>query len=71
MQSSFLFRLTRLSHSNAWPGTVSLFIFTVLKCNLFVCFTLSFPHYMFRLYIAILRCGSVDYCTAIVLKINV
>jgi hypothetical protein len=24
---------------------------------------------MFRLHIAIIRCGSVDYCTAIVLKI--
>jgi hypothetical protein len=28
--------------------------FTVLKCNLFLCFTLSFPHYMFRLHITIL-----------------
>jgi hypothetical protein len=27
--------------------------------------------HMFRLHIAIFRCGSVDYCTAIVLKLNV
>jgi hypothetical protein len=45
--------------------------FTVLKCKLFLCFTLSLPHYMFRLHMAILRCESVDYCTAIILKINV
>jgi hypothetical protein len=43
----------------------------VLKCKLFLCFTLSFPHYLFRLHIAILRCRPVNYCTAIILKIYV
>jgi hypothetical protein len=46
-------------------------IFTVSKCNFFLCFTLPFPHYMFRLHIAIFRCDSIDYCIAIVLKIIV
>jgi hypothetical protein len=36
MQSSFLFHLTRLSHSNAWPGTASIYIDRCTSTNVLI-----------------------------------
>jgi hypothetical protein len=37
----------------------------------FSLFSIVISHYMFRLYVAIFRCGSVNYFIAIVLKIKI